>query len=248
MDIDIHSLLFCVNKTLYERKFVVSVSNYHLIMNCNYCQKNCIKKGKQKNGTQKFFCCSCKKYQQMNYQRQAFRPDIDKQIITLVKESCGTRSISRILTIAPNTVTSRIKQIASRIQFPCLIKGRSYEVDELITYIGKKESRYCLTYAIDRTTKDVVSFSVGRRTKKTLGMVVNTLLLSEAKEIRTDRLSLYLGLIPKEIHHVKQRGINSIERKNLTLRTHVKRLNRRTICYSKSLLTLSAIMRIYFWG
>ncbi|WP_343791129.1 IS1 family transposase, partial [Wandonia haliotis] len=39
-----------------------------------------------------------------------------------------------------------------------------------------------------------------------------------------------------------------IERKNLTLRTHVKRLNRRTICYSKSLLTLSAIMRIYFWG
>lgn len=114
MDIDIHSLLFCVNKTLYERKFVVSVSNYHLIMNCNYCQKNCIKKGKQKNGTQK-----------MNYQRQAFRPDIDKQIITLVKESCGTRSISRILTIVPNTVTSRIKQIVSRIQFLCLIKRKA---------------------------------------------------------------------------------------------------------------------------
>ncbi|WP_291287929.1 IS1 family transposase, partial [Flavobacterium sp.] len=48
-------------------------------------------------------------------------------------------------------------------------------------------------------------------------------------------------------HSVKRFGTNHIERKNLTLRTHLKRLNRRTICYSKSLVVLIVILKIYFW-
>lgn len=206
------------------------------------------KNGKTLKGVQRHLCKQCGSTKQEAYSNRACLTETNTNIVLLLKEGVGIRSISRILNISPTTVLKRIISISRQTIQPPVLLGREYEVDELITYIGKKENRYCLTYALDRTTKDVVSFSVGRRTKKTLGMVVNTLLLSEAKEIRTDRLSLYLGLIPKEIHHVKQRGINSIERKNLTLRTHVKRLNRRTICYSKSLLTLSAIMRIYFWG
>ncbi|WP_255539589.1 IS1 family transposase [Flavobacterium sp. CLA17] len=38
-----------------------------------------------------------------------------------------------------------------------------------------------------------------------------------------------------------------MERKNLTLRTHLKRLNRRTICFSKSLVVFTAVLKIYFW-
>jgi len=138
--------------------------------------------------------------------------------------------------------------IAKQIQKQPILFERDYEVDEMFTFIGNKDYRVCITYAIDRKTKDVVSFSVGRRNKRTLGMVVNTLLLSGAKEIRTDKCPIYLTLIPSELHSVKRRGINRIERMNLTLRTHLKRLNRRTIAYSKSMLVLSAILTIYFWG
>ncbi|WP_409070947.1 IS1 family transposase [Flavobacterium sp.] len=38
-----------------------------------------------------------------------------------------------------------------------------------------------------------------------------------------------------------------MERKNLSLRTHLKRLNRRSICFSKNLIILNAVLRIYFW-
>nr|WP_317192641.1 IS1 family transposase [Flavobacterium geliluteum] len=38
-----------------------------------------------------------------------------------------------------------------------------------------------------------------------------------------------------------------MDRKNLTLRTHLKRLNRRTICFSKSLVIFMAVLKIYFW-
>ncbi|MBN9294195.1 MAG: transposase, partial [Flavobacteriia bacterium] len=50
------------------------------------------------------------------------------------------------------------------------------------------------------------------------------------------------------IHKIHRRCTNHIERQNLNLRTHLKRLNRKTICYSKSLMMLLAVVKIYFWG
>jgi len=96
-------------------------------------------------------------------------------------------------------------------------------------------------------TEISVSFSVGKRTNKTLNRVLETLKLSEAKKIFTDRLKNYRYLLDQEMHSVKRFGTNHIERKNLTLRTHLKRLNRRTICFSKSLVIFTAVMKIYFW-
>lgn len=78
-------------------------------------------------------------------------------------------------------------------------------------------------------------------------MVVNTLLLFNPTEIITDKFTLYQTLIPKAIHNTKHRVTNYIECKNLTLRRHLKRLNRKTIAYSKSLLVFIAILKIYFW-
>ncbi|SNR98184.1 IS1 family transposase, partial [Flavobacterium sp. ov086] len=102
-------------------------------------------------------------------------------------------------------------------------------------------------YALDKNSKTVVSFNVGKRTNKTLSRVLDTLKLSEAKKIFTDRLKNYRYLIDEKLHSVKRFGTNHIERKNLTLRTHLKRLNRWTICFSKSLVVFTAVLKIYFW-
>jgi len=216
-------------------------------MNCKKCNETCIKKGFQKSGVQKFLCKTCLTWQQEKYRYHAYDEFTNHKIVILLKESCGTRSISRILGISPTTVTRRILLIASTIRIPPISIGKSYEVDEMMTFIGCKERKFCITYAIDRITKDVVSYSVGRRNKATLRMVINTLLLSNATEIRTDKFALYPPLIPRHIHSTKRRGTNYIERKNLTLRTHLKRLNRKTIAYSKNPLVLIAVLRIYFW-
>ena len=98
-----------------------------------------------------------------------------------------------------------------------------------------------------KNSKKVVSFNVGKRTNKTLSRVLETLKLSDAKKIFTDRLKNYRYLIDEKMHSVKRFGTNHIERKNLTLRTHLKRLNRRTICFSKSLVVFMAVLKIYFW-
>lgn len=114
------------------------------------------------------------------------------------------------------------------------------------TYIKCKKNIFWIVYALDHESKNVVSFNIGRRTNKTLEKVIESLELSQAKKIFTDKLKNYKYLIDAKIYSTKNRGINHIERKNLSLRTHLKRLNRRTICFAKSIKITEAILKIYF--
>ena len=102
-------------------------------------------------------------------------------------------------------------------------------------HIFKPKEKECwIIYAIERTTRSVVDFVVGRRTCENAKKVIDLILSYFPSKIHTDRLNMYPNLIPKKIHSRKLYGTNHIERNNLTLRTNFKRLQRRTICYSKS--------------
>jgi insertion element IS1 protein InsB len=52
----------------------------------------------------------------------------------------------------------------------------------------------------------------------------------------TDYWWAYYDLLPTQFHQVGKDQTQSIERKHLDLRTRIKRLARRTICFSKSVL------------
>jgi IS1 family transposase len=114
------------------------------------------------------------------------------------KESCGMRGVARIMKISRNTIKARILKIARQLKKPVIVKGKEYEMDEMRTYIKNKENRYWIAYAIRRDTREVVDLKVGKRNKKTLSRVTDTLLLSEAIKIYTDRLNLYEYLILAE--------------------------------------------------
>ena len=100
---------------------------------------------------------------------------------------------------------------------------------------------------MNKRTKKVIDFIVGGRTKEHIGKVIDSLKSLNPKRIFADKLNVYPGLIGKALHIANAYKINHIERFNLTLRTHLKRLSRKTICYSKSLTMLIAILKIYFW-
>jgi insertion element IS1 protein InsB len=207
-----------------------------------------VKNGKSKNGTQRFRCQSCKKGFQQNYVYNACHRAVPNQVSTLVREGCGIRSIGRILKISCTTVISQVKRIARSTirQFP-ILKGKEYEVDEMRTYIGNKNRLYWVVYALRSDTKEVIDFKVGKRNSKTLLRVLDTVHLSEPKKVHTDKLSLYKNLIPTVLHCTIPYNINHIERNNLSIRTHLKRLARKTICFSRSKEMLEACLRIYFW-
>lgn len=206
-----------------------------------------IKYEKTKSGNQRYVCRVCRKARVDNYAYHAYKLDINQNIIQFTKEDLGIRSTARVLKISTTTLLKRIVSIARGISKPVISRGKTYEVDELCTYIRHKKNYIWLVYALEKNSGNVVSFNVGKRTNKTLSRVLDTLKLSEAKKIYTDRLKNYRYLIEKKLHSVKRFGTNHIERKNLTLRTHLKRLNRQTICFSKSQIVLISVLKIYFW-
>jgi IS1 family transposase len=167
----------------------------------------------------------------------------------LLKEGCGIRSISRILNISNKTVLSRMLKISKKIKIPYFNKfGCKFEIDEMWSFIGNKKNVTWITYALERETKSIIDFYVGRKTKETIRPLIDKVLLLNPARIYTDRLNIYPSLIPQEIHKRFQYCTNRIERMNLNLRTHIKRLSRKTICFSKNQEYLEAHLKIYFWG
>ena len=106
------------------------------------------KAGKQKNCTQKFYCCRCKKYQQSVYRNKAWDKATKPLICKMICESVSVRAIARILKISINTVQTNIKRAGkATVMAPIGLYQQSIKVNELRTFIGDKENQYLIAYA-----------------------------------------------------------------------------------------------------
>lgn len=233
------------NEIMKNTTLCYKVSDTGICVSCK--SKHIIKNGFTKTKKQQYYCKSCGKRFLEYYSYHAYNSNINNLIVAMTKEGVGIRSTARLLQISTTTLLKRIVSIAKSIPNQPIYKGKIYEVDEMRSYLRTKEKAIWVVYALERQSKRVVSFAIGRRTKRTLQNVINTLLLSSPKHIYTDGLVHYKSLIESLIHKVKRFGTNRIERKNLSIRTHVKRLSRKTICYSRSFIMLMCVLRIYFW-
>ena len=156
---------------------------------CPHCNNKSVKNGKH-NAKQRFLCSTCSKTFYTQYSYKAYHPQTNYYISSYIKESCGIRSIARLLKISTTTILSRILKIAAQITKPKLTLYKNYELDEMCTYIQKKTRLRWIVYAIRSDTKEVVDFCVGRRTNKVLNQVIQTLRLLS--------LSNYLSLFCRE--------------------------------------------------
>lgn len=237
---------FKTKKMVKKESSCIKVSDSLICPSCK--TKNLIKNGFTKNKKQQFYCKNCYKRCIDFYCYKAYKATTNAKIIQFIKEGLGIRSTARVLQISTTTVLKKIITIAKKIPNPIFYKNKVYEVDEMRCYLKRKDKPIWIVYALERKTKRVVSFSLGRRTKRTLQYVTNSLLLSTPKAIYTDGLVHYKSLLENTIHKVKRFGTNTIERNNLSMRTHLKRLQRKTICFSRSFILLQCVLKIYFWG
>jgi insertion element IS1 protein InsB len=214
-------------------------------MKCKYCQGACVKKGCYKN-RQLYRCKACFKYQRKLYVKHKITASKIDQVKSFVCEGLSISSISRLLNISKSSVQRKIIYLASMVKKPHFTElNQEYEVDELHTYIGNKQNTYWVIYAMNKHTKQVIDLVVGKRTKANISQVIQSLKKLNPSTIFTDKLNIYPSLIKPEIHVSTIHKINSIERKNLNLRKDIKCLNRKTICYSKSVTMLAIILMLY---
>ena len=108
------------------------------------------------------------------------------------------------------------------------------ELDEQWSFVANKSNQRWLWVAIDHATSTVVSYVLGWRTDAVFKKLQDLLSPLNIVRFYTDDWGAYERNLPQEEHEVGKTNTQKIERKNLNFRTRIKRLARRTICFSKS--------------
>ncbi len=222
-------------------------SNNHYY--CKKCSSCCVRNGKVKN-KQRWKCKQCGTTQFRVYKPRTINADRKRIMKRLSCENVGIRGIARLLSISPTHVIRCLLQMASLVRRPDYYEyGQEYELDELWSYSECKKNQQWVVWAINRRTRVVIDFVIGRRTKATVNKLIEKLKKLHPKKIRTDKWQGYKTLfadIPKEIHKQGRRITNRIERQGATVRNSLKRLNRKTLSFSKSPKMLEATLLLYF--
>jgi insertion element IS1 protein InsB len=113
-------------------------------------------------------------------------------------------------------------------------RGLSSELDEMWSYVRSKANPRWLWHAIDHYSGTVLAYVFGRR-KDTVFLERQALLEPFGiTRFYTDGWGAYERHIDPAQHHVGKENTQKIESKHINLRTRIKRLVRRTICFSKT--------------
>ena len=102
------------------------------------------------------------------------------------------------------------------------------------SFVGNKGNQRWLWHALDRRSGKVLAYVFGRRKDEVFLELKRLLEPFGIPKYCTDEWGAYERHIPPEQHEVGKRKTQRIERKHLTLRTRIKRLARKTICFSRS--------------
>jgi insertion element IS1 protein InsB len=114
-------------------------------------------------------------------------------------------------------------------------RANEAEVDEMWSFVGKKQDQRWLWHAIDHWTGEVLAYVFGRRTDEVFLQLKALLEPYGIRRFQTDYWGAYTRHLEPDVHNPGKRNTQRIERKHLTLRTRIKRLARKTICFSKSI-------------
>ncbi len=106
--------------------------------------------------------------------------------------------------------------------------------DEFQSYVGDKSDQRQTWYAIERGAGIVPAWHNGRRTDESCAGLIRKLSVFPVKFYYTDDWQSYSKHIPACKHITGKADTWRIESENLNFRTHIKRLNRKTVCFSKN--------------
>jgi insertion element IS1 protein InsB len=109
------------------------------------------------------------------------------------------------------------------------------EVDEMWSYVQRKQEQRWLWHAIDHRNGKVLAYVFGRRKDEVFLKLKALLEPFGITRYYTDYWGAYTRHLDADEHQPGKRQTQKIERKHLTLRTRIKRLARKTICFSKSI-------------
>ncbi len=231
---------------------------------CPSCQSIEVSRyGKQPNGEQRYQChnADCPRtIFLLHYHDKGRLPEVKQQIVEMTLNGSGVRDIVRVLGVSSATVIDVLKkkelaleQVNSRLlrtldpeQVDVIVrKVEDAEIDEMWSFVGSKRQQRWLWHAIDHHTGQVLASVFGRREDKVFLQLKVLLVPFGITRFYTDGWGAYHRHIDDDQHTVGKQRTQKIERKHTTLRARIKRLARKTICFSKSVLLHDVVIDLF---
>ena len=113
------------------------------------------------------------------------------------------------------------------------------------SFVGAEAQERWLWHALDHHTGRVLAYIVGTR-KDAVFLKLRALLAPFGiTRYYTDKAGAYRRRLPTAQHPIGKVLMQKIERKHLTLRTRLKRLARKTLCFSRPCLMHDLLIGLY---
>ncbi len=109
----------------------------------------------------------------------------------------------------------------------------------------RKSNQRWLWYAIEHKIGEILAYTFGKRKNKVFIELRKLLKPFKIEMNYSDDWISYKKYIDKRKHTIGKKNTQKIERKNLNFRTRIKRLARKTICYSKTEQMHDIIIGLY---
>jgi IS1 family transposase len=147
----------------------------------------------------------------------------------------GIRDIHRVMKLSIVCILSILRKWFKQNKEPCFEGSYGQvQLDELWTFVKhRKKGKRWLWYAYDKDSGKILAFHIGKRGDKSCKALLKKLSHLQIEKYCTDEWKSYKKHIAEEKHIVSKRKTTHIERRNRDFRTHLKRLYRKTVCFSK---------------
>lgn len=205
-------------------------------INCPHCQSSkVVKNGKKKNGEQNLRCHSCRKQFQGHYQNKGADPALKQLVIRLLERNNGIRDIEELLGISRRCILNNLCRQGNNIKIqPAQPHYQSIQIDEVWSFVGKrKKGKYWLLYAYSPQADEILAYSCGSRSAKTVSELLKKLKNVVIDEYCTDHWKAFAQVLPPEKHTIGKAYTKNIEGVNTCLRARNRRFVRKTTCFSK---------------
>ncbi len=183
---------------------------------------------------QNWKCKMCSKQFQSEYLYRGADRSVKDQLLQMLLRGSGIRDTALVQGVSPATVLRcLIRESIHAVVKPKKQHYHQVQIDELWMYVAKKKKKVWLLYAYSYETDEVLAFTMGKRNSKTVGNLLLKLKALEIDWYLTASWKACKEELPYYKHLIGKQFTKAIEGVNTWFRVRIRRLNRRTVCFSK---------------
>lgn len=219
------------------------------VESCPYClSAKVVGNGKKKSGAQNYLCKGCGKQFQKDYLYWGADNGVKDKILPMLLRGSGVRDTAAVLGISVNCVLRHLVKEASGVTVkPKQSRYHRVQIDELWSYVRCKEKKVWLLYAYCAQSGEILGFTMGKRSSKTVKNLLLKLKNLEIDFFCTDDWEAFRSVLPYYQHLIGKQFTRAIEGVNTWFRTRIRRLMRKTVCFSKKVYNHYAMIKLVIY-